>query len=283
MGSRLGSLTLGWLLIGAASAVAGAVAAAGPSPSTTAPAADAGAAPVDAAAGRTDGGAPAPPETTATPRTAGPDGGITIDLDAALGPAAAPAPAIPTEPDYTEPYTRRGGFTLGLGVGATYGYSEGYPNDLNLIGVEGYRARTAGFGSSLELWLGGALTDWFTVAIGVGQASLGGERMYSSTSAVLFKLEAFPLFAQGGALRDLGLAATFGTGGGFIHRRSDETSYSGAGSLSVVGFGAFWEPLHLSAANLAAGPFVAWQYQSSQSYTSSFAALGLRAAFYGAP
>ena len=202
----------------------------------------------------------------------------------ALGAATAlAAPAPSSEPDLTEPYTHRGGFSLGLGIGAVYGYSAGYPNDLNLIDVPGYRAKTAGFGSSLELWLGGAFTDWFTFAIGVGNVSLGGERMYSSTSAVLFRVEAFPLFGQGGLWKDLGLSASFGTGGGFIHRRSDETEYSAAGSPSVVGFGAFWEPLHLSSPHLAAGPFFAWQYQSSLSYTSSFAALGLRAAFYGAP
>jgi hypothetical protein len=179
--------------------------------------------------------------------------------------------------------TRRSGFTFGFESGLSLGAAEGYPNDFSKMDNPAYRARAAGFGGSFTLWIGGALTDWFTFGFGLGGGSFGGSIMSSEASTFLFHLESFPLFSLGDRWRDIGVFADFGTGSAFIHRKRDKAEMAAAGAPSIAGIGAFWEAWRVAGGHLTAGPVLSWQYQESDSMVRYFGTLGLRGAFYGGP
>jgi hypothetical protein len=149
--------------------------------------------------------------------------------------------------------------------------------------VPAYRARAAGLGGANMLWIGGTLTDWFTFGFGLAGSKFGGDIMSSASSTFLFHLEAFPLFSLGGVWQDVGVSADFGTGGGFINRKSNDEEVAAAGAFSVAGFGAFWEAGRVANGHLTAGPMFSWQYQESDSMVRYFGVIGLRGAFYGGP
>jgi hypothetical protein len=202
---------------------------------------------------------------------AGPDAPADADT-ASSGPAAWD----------TAPATRRGGFTAGVLTGLSFGSVVGYPNDFAKIDQPPFRSATSGVGSTFTLYLGGALTDWFTFGFGLGKSSYGSSELVTESTAYLFHVEAFPLFARGGQWRDLALYADVGTGTATVRRRSDQAEFSSAGSLSIGGLGAFWEPWRL-AGHLAFGPYGGWHYEESNSMARHFGEFGLRGAFYGGP
>jgi hypothetical protein len=178
--------------------------------------------------------------------------------------------------------TRRSGFTAGLMLGLSFGTVVGYPNDFSKWDVPAYRSATSGIGSGGTIYLGGALTDWFTFGVGYEASNYGGGQNFSKEWAILFHTEAFPLFSLGRGYRDLGVFVDVGTGMATINRRSDDAEYSSSGSLSIGGLGAFWEPWRL-AGHLALGPFLSGTFESSDSVTRVFGLAGLRAAVYGGP
>jgi hypothetical protein len=178
--------------------------------------------------------------------------------------------------------TRRSGLTAGFLGGMAFGAVAGYPNDFSKIDEPAFRSATSGVGSSGTFYLGGALTDWFTFGLGLSRTSYGGGRLVTASSAYLFHIEAFPLFARGGAMRDVGLFADFGTGTATIRRRGDQAELSSSGSLSIGGIGAFWETWRL-AGHIALGPFAAWHYEASTAMTRHFGDIGLKISVYGGP
>jgi hypothetical protein len=198
--------------------------------------------------------------------------------------AAARAPGDESEKGLWDapPATRRSGFTAGLMGGLSFGTVAGYPNDFSKWDQPAYRSATSGVGNGGTLYLGGALTDWFTFGIGFEGSTYGGSRNFTREWAILFHTEAFPLFSLGGGYRDIGVFVDFGTGMASINRRSDEAEYASSGALSIAGLGAFWEPWRL-AGHFAFGPFVSGTLQSSDSLTRVFGMIGFRAAFYGGP
>jgi hypothetical protein len=182
----------------------------------------------------------------------------------------------------TAPATRRSGFTAGLLAGMSFGTVAGYPNEFSKIDVETFRAATSGVGPSGMLYLGGALTDWFTFGFGLARSSYGSDRLVTESSAYLFHIEAFPLFARGGVWRDIALFADFGTGSATIKRREDGVEHAASGALSIVGLGSHWEAWRL-AGHVALGPYAAWHYEDSNSMARTFGEIGFRGAFYGGP
>ncbi len=220
-------------------------------------------------------------------------GAAVLALQNAAGAADPPSAAVIPPPGASQaedpekaamqavPATRRGGFTAGFLGGMAFGTVEGYPNDFSKMGNPLYRSATSGVGGTGMLYIGGALTDWFTFAFGLAQTSYGSSRIATDARVFLFHIETFPLFARGGLWRDAGLFANFGTGTATIHRRSADVEFSSSGALSVVGFGGFWEPWR--AGHFAVGPFASWQYQVSDPMTRHFGEIGLRGVFYGGP
>lgn len=178
--------------------------------------------------------------------------------------------------------TRRSGFTAGIMPAFSVGDASGYPNDFSKLDDPTWHASTTGIGSDLTVYLGGALTDWFTFSFGLASSKFGSSRLQSSSTAFVFHIEAFPLFARGGLYRDLGIFADVGTGTATLKRKEDGVELSNSGGLSMGGGGVVWEAWRLGG-HLAFGPFAAWHYQSSDAMTRQFSELGLRGVFYGGP
>lgn len=195
-----------------------------------------------------------------------------------------PAPAAAPIPEWeTARPTRRYGFTLGTSYGIGAGDASGYPNDLAKIDDPAWRSHTGGFATGGSLWLGGAITDWFTFGLGTEFASAQGSQAKTSGGAFMFRVQAFPLFERGGIWRDLGVFADFGTGGGTIQLKSGQELANG-GAMSMITGGAFWEAIHwFGSRHVVSGPELWWQYQWSNSLEERTGILAFRTQFYGGP
>ena len=205
---------------------------------------------------------------------------------AAVPAAAAPAPpeagsAAPAEPPDI-PATRRSGFTVGLLAGFGVASIVGYPNDAMKIGYAGYYTATgARPGGQVGLWIGGALTDWFTFGLGFSGGQLLATGSDTARSeAGLFHIEAFPLFPLGGRLRDLGVMLDFGLG---IASVTDPAGHKlvDSSSASLVGGGVFYEGIRLW--KIAQGPFLMGNYVFSDTALRPGIFAGWRAALYTKP
>ncbi len=181
------------------------------------------------------------------------------------------------ETNYVPKVERRDGFTVGIGYGMGAGNYVGYPNEVEKIDNPEYRSSTGmSLASGYSIWLGGALRDWFTVGVGLFAAGGGDKDMIGGGGAFGLHLEAFPLFALGGAWRDLGVSTEFGAAGGTIQKDGDESA--NGGNMSMVGFGAFFEPWQFW--HVSHGPMLSTKYQFSDSMTASTVLLGWRMALY---
>jgi hypothetical protein len=198
------------------------------------------------------------------------------------GPAApdgaAPAPATP--PD--TPATRRSGFTVGLMAGFGVASIVGYPNDVTKIGYASYYTATgARPGGQAGLWIGGALTDWFTFGLGFTGGQLlatGGNK--ATSGAGLFHIETFPLFWLGGHLRDLGVMLDAGFG---VASVTDPTGNKlvDSSAASLIGAGVFYEGIRHW--KIAQGPFLMGNYIWSDTVLRPGIFAGWRAALYTGP
>ena len=208
---------------------------------------------------------------------------------AATPPAADPATAPPEPPASraweTEAPKYRGGFAMGLSLGFGLGSIAGYPNDVTKIGyarnytVTGLRPSGGG-----GLWLGGALTDWFTFGVGVqGGRLLATGTNKTSVGGLIFHMEGYPLFSLGGRWRDVGVMLDAGTGTVSVTPESPSNAAKlvDSGSASLVGGGVFWEIGRLWL--LRGGPFVSADYYWSESVRRPAIFLGWRTALYTSP
>ena len=178
------------------------------------------------------------------------------------------------------PAERRSGFTFGLSGGLLMGGARGYPNDVGKIGFAEFRTETGvGVSSGGALWLGGALADWLNVGVGMFGGGFEREGLRVSSGVFHARLELFPLFFQGGQLRDLGVLLSAGTGVTVIERGEEKVA-EGAGT-SAVGAGIFYEPWRWW--QLTFGPQLEYLYQFSDSMRAHSLVVGVRTAFYGGP
>ncbi len=181
---------------------------------------------------------------------------------------------------YGQHNTRRSDFTAGVTIGLLAGEAVGYPNEIGKLDNPDYQASTGfGVGTGTMIWLGGAMKDWLTLGVGASFLRLNGGGLKGSGGGALFRVEAYPLFYQGGPWRDLGFVGNFGIGGMGLFEGSD--SRASGGSMSLVGGGAFWEGLR--AGHFAFGPALEYQRLFSQSMHVDSALLAFRAAVYGGP
>lgn len=184
------------------------------------------------------------------------------------------------EGNYGTTAERRSDFTAGLSVGALAGAAYGYPNEARKVGNDRYVADTGvGVGTAQTLWIGGALRDWFTFAVGYWNVGYSANDLDASGFGVLFRVETFPLFAHGGVWRDAGLYADFGLGG--VTLKSGDEKRADGGALSILGLGAFWEPVRFGIFSF--GPNVEVMHVYSQTLTMSSATLGARLVLYTGP
>jgi hypothetical protein len=200
---------------------------------------------------------------------------------ALIAPAAAEESTDePSPPD--QKAERRSGFVLGVVPGLSLGNATGNPQALAAREDPAHTART-GFatGGHFSLFLGGALTDWFTFGLGMTGATLQSGSLTSAGGGFVFHIEAFPLFRRGGAWRDLGLAADFGAGSATIVTNADKTELATSGASSIVGLGAFWEPVRFW--QISSGPFLGYHHQWSFYFARNELTAGYRLVFYGGP
>jgi hypothetical protein len=124
--------------------------------------------------------------------------------------------------DYDVVATRRSDFTIGGTLGLLAGSAYGYPNEVDAIDDPAYVADTGvGLGTSFDVWLGGALRDWFTFGVGITGCGFEGAGKQLGGGGFVFRLEAFPFFAEGGKLEDVALFASLGLGSAVIEDDGD--------------------------------------------------------------
>jgi hypothetical protein len=181
---------------------------------------------------------------------------------------------------YDKTAKRRSDVTLGASAGYGLGGGLGYPNKIGQIDNPTYETTTGiGTGGGATFWLGGALRDWFTFALGGTFSSINSSNSKLSGGGFVFRLEAFPLFSQGAGWQDLGFSGNFGIGTATIKEGGQEKA--DGGSISIVGLGAFhetWRPGHFTL-----GPMVEYTHTFSQTLSSHAVLAGLRIAFYSGP
>ncbi len=194
--------------------------------------------------------------------------------------AAAPPPEVDDEGAYRPEYERRRDFTIGASAGALLGSATGYPNEAAKIGNPQFVADPGpGVGYHYTVWLGGALRDWFTFALGIDALAYERKGFAVAGSGFVFRVEFFPFFDALDIGPDLGAFGSFGLGGLTI-KEGDATRADG-GAMSLVGLGAFYEPIRFG--GFSAGPQLEYQRLFSQTLEMQAVTLGFRLAFYAGP
>jgi hypothetical protein len=174
----------------------------------------------------------------------------------------------------------RSDFLIGLNLGLAAGRAAGYPNEAEKIGRREYRElREFGSGSFIELWLGGALRDWFSVGFGLSVLASGEEERRLSQAAFITRLEGYPLYTLGGRWRDLGVTFDAGAGGSLI--QANKETIADGGAVAYIGPGLVYEWIRFGSFTLS--PTLGFVHNFSPSMSSSFVTAGVRLVFYGGP
>jgi hypothetical protein len=199
-------------------------------------------------------------------------------------PPAAVAGPEPTEKaklaSMPQPRPHRSGFVVGLALGTGVVAFSGYPNDSRKIGLLSHYTETgASIGGLGSLWLGGALSEWFTFGLGFTGGSMPLLSDQKATSGgLIFHVEAYPLFTRGGKWRDLGVMFDAGTGMASVTPKDSDKKLIDGGAGSMVGGGPFYEGFKLW--KLKGGPFVEGSYVWSDSVRRPGLFFGWRTSLY---
>lgn len=184
------------------------------------------------------------------------------------------------EGDFDLEAERRSDFTAGVSLGLFAASAYGYPNQAGKIDDDRYVADTGvGLGAVQTFWLGGALRDWFTFAVGYWNVSYSGNDLDASGFGILSRVETFPLWAQGGPWRDAGVYAEFGIGGMKL-KAGDDTRADGA-AVSIIGLGGFWEPVRFGIFSF--GPNLEYTHVFSRTMHMTGVTTGARLVLYTRP
>jgi hypothetical protein len=204
---------------------------------------------------------------------------------ALISPLAAPEGAFAADADEgapvkATPAVRRDGLWFGLSGGVAVASASGYRNDVAEIGLPEFEAGTGvGVSGGGAVWLGGSLTDWLSLGVGLQSVSFEGDGLEASGFGLDIRIETFPLFYRGGPWQDLGLTLLAGTGSVDV-KRAGETVAEGEGT-SLVGLGAFFEPWRFW--QFSTGPDISYTHQFSRSISAHQLVVGWRLAFYRGP
>lgn len=181
------------------------------------------------------------------------------------------------------PTERRGGFALGLSGSYGLGVYRGYPLSVDALNDPNGRVSTGpSLATNTTLWLGGAPRDWLSLGLGLGLLSANLNQARGAAAALIVHVEAFPLYSLGGTFRDLGLGFDGGLGVTTLFDPEDtefEDPLAESGSLSTLGFSAFWEPLRFW--NVSMGPTLSYVHGFSQTMNVNQFTIGWRSAIYG--
>jgi hypothetical protein len=181
---------------------------------------------------------------------------------------------------YGEKAERRSDVVLGASLGALLGTSLAYPNEVEKIDNPVYEVDTGvGAGYAYGFWLGGALKDWFVFGVGGMGLDFGGPDARASGGGAFLHVEAYPLYGLGGGYRDLAFYFDFGAGS--LDVDGDKPEDGTGGFTSMIGAGSAYELWRFG--SFAIGPNASYAHVWSQTSSSHFMTLGLRAVFYGGP
>lgn len=184
------------------------------------------------------------------------------------------------EGDYQPEYERRSDFFAGATLGIGVMSARGYPNEAGQLNNPDFVADPGiGPGSHYAVWLGVAFRDWLSFGMGLNGLGYSAKDLEASGGGFIVRVEAFPMFYAFEEGRDIGLYGVFGLG--TMKIKDGDTDRADGGALSIVGFGAFYEPLRFG--NFSAGPTVEYTRFFSQSLELQSASAGFRLAFYGGP
>jgi hypothetical protein len=176
--------------------------------------------------------------------------------------------------------TRRSDLLIGVGAGLNIGRARGYPNAIGKIDNPAYEADTRNtLGGGGSAWLGIAFNDWLSFAGGASTMNLASDELTATGTGFMFRVETFPLVAQGGAFRDFGLCGNFGIG--LLKIKADGEEKADGAMMSLLGFGAFYEGWRIGP--LAIGPIVEYTHLFSQSAKLHSTLYGARIALYTGP
>jgi len=178
------------------------------------------------------------------------------------------------------PAEQRSDVVIGLRVAPALGWARGYPNEASKIDQPGYLANTgAGSGIDYGLYVGGALRDWFTFALGIEGISFSGNSISASAGVYTLPTEIYPAWTLGCPWTDLGVAVDFGIGGMTMKRGDVEVANGGA--IGIAGVEVFHETLRLG--GFAFGPALGYRQLFSPSIDGNVLYFGLHSAFYTGP
>jgi hypothetical protein len=199
---------------------------------------------------------------------------------------AAPAAAAEEENEWDGDFDYRAevrsDVVLGLSVGLAFGSSSGYPNEAGKIDDPEYEADTGfALGQDYTVWVGGALQDWFTFALGVTSGGIEGDGLFAGSTGFLSRVETYPLFYFGDFWRDFAVFADFGIGMAAIVDVDTEDEVANGGALSLVGLGVAYEIWHLG--GFAIGPTLQYRHLYSGSMRSDVGVLAARVSYYTGP
>jgi len=176
----------------------------------------------------------------------------------------------------------RSDVVLGLSVGLAFGSSSGYPNEAGKIDDPEYEADTGfALGQDYTVWVGGALQDWFTFALGMNSGGFQGDGLYAGSTGFLSRVETFPLFYYGEFWRDFAVFADFGIAMAAIVDVDSEEEVANGGALSLVGIGVAYELWHLG--GFAIGPSLQYRHLRSNSMSQHTGVLAARVSYYTGP
>lgn len=181
----------------------------------------------------------------------------------------------------------RKGFMLTLVLGGALGQGSGYPNDVQKIGNPDYFSRSPVMpGSSFQVVVGGALTDYFNFGVLFGGTGFKSDEWEVRATTVGFRIEAFPgvlAFPRSKVLANLGIGGDFGAG---VLNVQAVGNYPGVmGFQTMLGVGAFYEfkLFSLLGGHVSISPELSYKAAYHASSQINFGNLTARLTFYGGP
>jgi hypothetical protein len=209
---------------------------------------------------------------------------IKASLALALLTAAAPAYAGAEDDwdgDFSGPKAQvRSDVVIGLRVAPALGWVRGYPNEASKIDLPQYLQNTHSAGGlDYQLYLGGALRDWFTFALGIESLSVKGNSLTAAGGLYSLRTELYPAWSLGCPWHNLGVALDFGIGSMTMKR--DGVQVADGGAVGAAGVEVFHETLRLG--GFAFGPALGYRQIFSPSLNANIGYFGLHTAFYTGP